>query len=582
MNSTYLPYRWMASLILFALTAASPLLAQEGKLIVHATPKQAYVFVDGHALGQAGHALKLSSGDHKLEVVNYGYTPASQSVSIVAGETAQVTIALAPNTNNVSGPWGAMTIEGADHNAVLLNGKTPDFFVGQADEFNHEWGWKQELVVPPGTYLVSVLGGDKEVWSGSVDVPADQRVVIDVPKGVRKTVPWTRAQKLSSSPRFKAGTASATVAVAKPVAQLATSTAQINCGDTAQLQWSASDAPQVEISNLGGVAPTGSQGVQPKQSTTYDLSALGPGGKATTSTTVNVDNTIRADLSLSQPQIQYKRVGDKVVDQGTTSLNWSASNADTVSIDPIGSVSANGNRSIPAVPQKSDFGPVDETVTYTLNASNPCGGKATQTATLHIVGTIEDPAAGLAFNSVYFPTDVPRSVTSPSGLVESQQATLESVAQGFKKFLEYKPDAHLILTGHADERGDDQYNRDLSERRAETAKTYLTGQGIPADNLETKGVGKEENLSEDQVKQSVEQDPSLSDEDRQKVLQHMHTLVLANNRRVDITLSTDGRESARRYPFKAGDYAILVDRNGTGAERNGGVVAASQRTKIEN
>lgn len=582
MKPTHPPYRLIAQVMLFALTAGPLLSAQDGKLVVHATPKQAHVFVDDHAVGQAGHALKLSPGEHKLEVVNYGYTPATQTVSITAGATAQVTIALSPNNGTVSGPWGAMTIEGADHNAVLLNGKTPDFFVGQADEFNHDWGWKQELVVPPGTYLVTVLGTDKEVWSGSVDVPADQRVVIDVPKGVRKTVPWTRGQKLSSAPRFKAGTASATVAVAKPVAQLATSTAQINCGDTAQLQWSSSDAPQVEISNVGGVAATGSQGVQPKQSTTYDLSALGPGGKATSSTTVNVDNTIRADLTLSQPQMQYKRIGDKVVDQGTTALNWSASNADTVSIDPLGSVSSNGSRTIPAVPRKTDFGPVDETVTYTLNASNPCGGRATQTATLHIVGVIEDPEAGLAFNSVYFPTDVPRSNASPTGLVASQQATLDSVAQGFKKFLEYKPEAHLILTGYADERGPDQYNRDLSERRAETAKVYLTGQGIPAENLETKGVGKEESLSADQVKQLLEQDPALSDEERQKAQQHLHTLVLANNRRVDITLSTNGKESARRYPIKADDYAVLVDRNPVDKERKGGVVAASQRTKIEN
>jgi hypothetical protein len=445
MNSIHPPYRWIAC-VLVALAAGSSLFAQDGKLVVHATPKQAYVFVDGRALGQAGHAFKLSPGDHKLEVVNYGYAPASQTVSISAGTTAQVTVELSPNNAPVSGPWGAMTIEGADHNAVLLNGKTPDFFVGQADEFNHNWGWKQELVVPPGTYQVTVLGAEKEVWSGSVDVPADQRVVIDVPSGVRKTVAWTRGQKLSSPPRFKVGTASATVAVAKPVAQLATSTNQINCGDTAQLQWSSSDAPQVEISNVGGVAAKGAQGVQPKQDTTYDLTAVGPGGKATSSATVNVDKTIRADLTLSPAQMQYKRIGDKIVDQGTTALNWSASNADTVSIEPLGSVSPTGSRTIPAVPRKSDFGPVDETVTYTLSATNPCGGTATQTATLHIVGVIENPEEGLAFNSVYFPTDVPRSTNATTGLVASQQTTLTSVAQGFKKYLEYKPEAHLILT----------------------------------------------------------------------------------------------------------------------------------------
>ena len=104
---------------------------------------------------------------------------------------------------------------------MLLNGKTPDFFVGHGDEFDHNWWWKQELVVPQGTYQVTTLRGDKETWSGSVDVPANQRVVIDVPKGVRKTVPWS--PQSVSMPRFKAGTASATVAVAKPMAGLSVS-----------------------------------------------------------------------------------------------------------------------------------------------------------------------------------------------------------------------------------------------------------------------------------------------------------------------------------------------------------------------
>jgi hypothetical protein len=73
-----------------------------------------------------------------------------------------------------------MTIEGASRDAVLLDGKTPDFFVGHGDEFNHDWWWKQELVVSTGIYQVMILRGDKETWSGSVDVPANQRVVIDV------------------------------------------------------------------------------------------------------------------------------------------------------------------------------------------------------------------------------------------------------------------------------------------------------------------------------------------------------------------------------------------------------------------
>lgn len=566
-----------AGLALFVLAAGSFAVAEDGKLAVHATPKQAFVFVDGQALGQAKHTYTLPAGDHQLEVTNYGYQPTKQSITITAGQTTRVSVDLSKVTDTVSGPWGAMTIEGADHYAVLLNGKTPDFYVGHGDEFDHDWWWKQELVVPPGNYQVTVLNKDKEVWSSPVDVPADQRVVIDVPNGIRKTIPWSRGQKLASTPRFTVGSASATVAVAKPTAQLAAGASQINCGDSSQLKWSSTDAPAVALTPVGNVAPSGEQNVQPTQTTTYELKATGPGGTATTNTTVNVNNAIQANLAVSPAEIRYKKIGDAVVEQGNPSINWTAANANNVSIDPIGAVNVNGTQTLPGVPKKTDTGAVDETVTYTLNATNACGGTTTQTATLHIVGSIED-AATLGINSIYFPTDVPRSVASKNALVASQQATLTAIADSFKTYVQHKPDARLILTGYADERGADDYNKDLSQRRAEVAKNFLVQQGVTEDHVEIQAYGKEQNLSPDEVKQLIEQDPDLSDADRQAALDKMHTVVLANNRRVDISLNS-GQQSLRRYPYKAEDYSVLVDRNG---EKNGGVELASEKKKLDN
>ena len=65
---------------------------------------------------------------------------------------------------------------------------------------------------------------------------------------------------------------------------------------------------------------------------------------------------------------------------------------------------------------------------------------------------------------------------------------------------------------------------------------FLVEQGIPEAKIETRAFGKEQNLSVDQVKQQVEQDASLSPEDRQKTLQKIQTIVFAYNRRVDIAL----------------------------------------------
>ena len=241
------------SLAVLALAAlVPPSLAQNGKVALHVSPKQAYLYVDGQAISEASkhHTLSLSPGEHKIELINYGYAPETRNVTVAAGKTTSLDVTLQPVSGKVAGPFGAITIEGADRDAILLNGKTPEFTVGHGDEFNHDWWWKQELVVPPGNFQLTVMKGDKEIWSGSVEVAANKRVVIDIPKGVRKTVDWPRGEKLTDIPRFTVGTASATVAVAKPTAQLSATTAQVDCGGSSKLNWTSSDAPRVEISGV--------------------------------------------------------------------------------------------------------------------------------------------------------------------------------------------------------------------------------------------------------------------------------------------------------------------------------------------
>jgi outer membrane protein OmpA-like peptidoglycan-associated protein len=170
--------------------------------------------------------------------------------------------------------------------------------------------------------------------------------------------------------------------------------------------------------------------------------------------------------------------------------------------------------------------------------------------------------ASLALHSIYFPTDRPGIANPDGGLLASQRQTLISLAEDFKKYLQTKPDAHLILEGHADRRGSVEYNQGLSERRVERAKRFLIDHGVPAASLETKAFGQQKNLDEAQVKEAVERNPALTPERRQKVLDHMKTILLASNRRVDITLSTTGQRSAREFPFNAADSSTLIERNG--------------------
>ena len=561
----------------------TPAVAQDGTLKVHAVPNQAYVFVDGQAMHESSRGgFKLSPGNHTIDIHNYGYKPTTRKVTIEAGKTLKLDVTLDPVPGNVSGPWGCMTIEGADRDAVLLNGKTPDSFVGHGDEFNHNWWWKQELVVPPGKHQLTILKGDKEVWSGTVDVPANQRVVIDIPKGVRKTVAWPRGEQLKSVPRFKAGVASATVAVAVPTAQLTASKTQINCDETTDLKWTTTEANLVAISGIGNVTESGDKTVQLCGNTTYNLTASGPGGTATASVPVAVNTAIQATLSATPTEVHYQRIGDKVVEQPTTTLNWATSNASAISVDPLGTVTPSGNHTLNISPKQTTTGPIDETLNYTLKASNSSGASETRTAKVHLTGSIE-PAVDvkklesqLALHSVFFPTAKPTVESPDTGLVASQQTTLKALAADFKKYLEVKPDAHLILSGHADKRGTADYNKALSERRVGATKQFLIKEGVPEASIETRGFGSQENLTADQVKELVTQDPNLSAENRKKILGNMAVIVLAQNRRVDVSLSTTGQESVRHFPFNAADSMTLLDRKTAGTAKK---AAAPAKTK---
>src|SRR2546425_13281369 len=53
------------------------------------------------------------------------------------------------------------------------------------------------------------------------------------------------------------------------------------------------------------------------------------------------------------------------------------------------------------------------------------------------------------------------------------------------------PDLRIRISGHCDERGSDEYNLALGNRRATTAKQYLVSHGIDAGRIETSSFGEE-------------------------------------------------------------------------------------------
>jgi outer membrane protein OmpA-like peptidoglycan-associated protein len=171
----------------------------------------------------------------------------------------------------------------------------------------------------------------------------------------------------------------------------------------------------------------------------------------------------------------------------------------------------------------------------------------------------------LALHSVYFATAKPTREHPDAGLLASQEKTLSTLATDFRTYLLSRPDVLLTLEGHADPRGSVEYNQALSERRVNRVKRFLVEQGVPAANIQTKAFGEQQNLTDAEVKDAVERNPELSAEERQRVLDNMRTIVLASNRRVDITLSGGdqaAQKSVREYPFNAVDSLTLLDIGG--------------------
>jgi outer membrane protein OmpA-like peptidoglycan-associated protein len=65
---------------------------------------------------------------------------------------------------------------------------------------------------------------------------------------------------------------------------------------------------------------------------------------------------------------------------------------------------------------------------------------------------------------------------------------LVELARSLNKY----PDSNLLIVGHTDSKGEDDYNQALSYRRANAAASYLQGQGVVRTRVSTNGRGENE------------------------------------------------------------------------------------------
>jgi outer membrane protein OmpA-like peptidoglycan-associated protein len=91
-------------------------------------------------------------------------------------------------------------------------------------------------------------------------------------------------------------------------------------------------------------------------------------------------------------------------------------------------------------------------------------------------------------------TDRGMVLTLGDVLFDTNKATLkpgaDSVMERLAAFMEKNPDTKVMVEGHTDSRGSDEYNQELSKRRADAVEEALAGRGIDRGRVEAVGKGK--------------------------------------------------------------------------------------------
>jgi hypothetical protein len=149
----------------------------------------------------------------------------------------------------------------------------------------------------------------------------------------------------------------------------------IKKGERTQLKWEAQNSTDISIDNgVGAVrSPAGARDVQPSETTTYTLTAKGPGGSAVAKLTVSVSS--QPQTTPTKSAIGTLSASPTEIDEGQSAkLTWTTESATDVSIDPgISGLGPKG--AINVSPTK--------TTTYTLIAKG-AGGDFKTTAEIAV------------------------------------------------------------------------------------------------------------------------------------------------------------------------------------------------------
>lgn len=180
----------------------------------------------------------------------------------------------------------------------------------------------------------------------------------------------------------------------------------------------------------------------------------------------------------SAPTVTLQASPADITRGGNAILTWSSANATELNLSPgLGSVNARGSQQVnPA-----------ESTTYTITATGG-GGRAEATARVTVslppVAAATSPGLDELFQQTVKDAFFDYNA---SDIRADAKAALEKNAE----FLDLHDEIHFTIEGHCDERGSEEYNLGLGDRRATAAKKYMVSLGIPEDHIQTMSYGKE-------------------------------------------------------------------------------------------
>jgi peptidoglycan-associated lipoprotein len=127
-------------------------------------------------------------------------------------------------------------------------------------------------------------------------------------------------------------------------------------------------------------------------------------------------------------------------------------------------------------------------VTYTLTAKGP-GGTQDATARVTVNAKVAEATVPQPSDEDLFAQNVKDVLFDyDKADIRSDQATR---AETDAAFLAQHPSIKVVLEGHCDDRGSEEYNLALGTSRAESLKKTLLAEGISADRIKTISYGKE-------------------------------------------------------------------------------------------